>query len=73
MGLNIIIIFVTSVPPQRAAPKVLLRDDVENPQNRWFMPNPDQLTLEWQALNLTSSGNARVDINIWGYYEDVDK
>jgi hypothetical protein len=59
--------------PSRAPPKVLLKDSVENLVNRWYQPHADELRLEWQAQNLTSNYNARVDINLWAYYEDTDK
>lgn len=59
--------------PFRARPKVQLWDDVEKPQNRWYQPHPEQLSMQWEYLNLTYNANARVDINLYGYWEDADR
>lgn len=50
-----------------------LWDDVENPLNRWYQPSPEQLSMAWEAYNLTYNANARVDINLYGYWEDADR
>ncbi len=62
-----------SVQPFRSNYKVQLWDSVQNPQNRWDQPNPDTLTMQWQFLNLTYNANARVDVNLYGYWEDADR
>lgn len=59
--------------PERSSPKVFLIDDSLSSINRWDNPAADQLVLSWQALNLTTDINARIDINLWGYWEDAFK
>ena len=52
---------------------VALKDDVNNKLNRWYEPDATQLTMTWGALNLTWNFNARVDISLWGYWEDASR
>uniref|UniRef100_A0A914XKJ5 AMOP domain protein n=1 Tax=Plectus sambesii TaxID=2011161 RepID=A0A914XKJ5_9BILA len=59
--------------PHRAPASVLLRDDVQFAKNRWQEPWAEKLSMQWQFLNLTYNTNARIDINIWGYWEDADR
>uniref|UniRef100_A0A0N5BFW0 AMOP domain-containing protein n=1 Tax=Strongyloides papillosus TaxID=174720 RepID=A0A0N5BFW0_STREA len=59
--------------PHRSPPQVKLKDDVEKSINRWNQPYADQLSMAWQYLNLTWSTSARVDISLWGYWEDADR
>ncbi|KAH7731534.1 Protein K03H1.5 [Aphelenchoides avenae] len=61
------------IAPHRAPATVSLKDDVESPINRWDKPDAESLTLRWQFLNLTWNPGARVDINLWGYWEDADR
>ncbi|TKR68245.1 hypothetical protein L596_024251 [Steinernema carpocapsae] len=61
------------VVPGRAPAAVKLKDDVEKVKNRWGQPIPDTLSMGWQFLNLTWNPSARVDINLWGYWEDADR
>lgn len=60
------------VQPDRAGPQVKLIDNPQYPMNNWKSPNSSDLWLEWAPLNLTSDYNARVDITLWGYWEDTD-
>ena len=59
--------------PHRGPTRVKLIDDVRNEMNRWANPNAEELQLKWQATNLTWSKQARVDINLIGYWEDADR
>uniref|UniRef100_A0AC34GTL4 NIDO domain-containing protein n=1 Tax=Panagrolaimus sp. ES5 TaxID=591445 RepID=A0AC34GTL4_9BILA len=61
------------VAPHRGPTRVKLIDDVQEERNRWHNPNADELELKWQAVNLTWSRQARVDINLIGYWEDADR
>uniref|UniRef100_A0A158PAN1 AMOP domain protein n=1 Tax=Angiostrongylus cantonensis TaxID=6313 RepID=A0A158PAN1_ANGCA len=61
------------VAPDRAPAGVSLKDDVDNIYNRWYQPFAEALTMNWQALNLTYNYGARVDISLFGYWEDADR
>ncbi|WKY00594.1 hypothetical protein Q1695_014987 [Nippostrongylus brasiliensis] len=61
------------VVPDRAPAQVSLKDDVDDVNNRWYQPYADTLSMGWQALNLTYNFGARVDISLWGYWEDADR
>lgn len=56
------------VPPDRAAPGVILRKDVlDYLTNAFDNPTPDELVLTWAPYNLTGNVNARVTVDLWGY------
>ncbi|VDM57286.1 unnamed protein product [Angiostrongylus costaricensis] len=38
-----------------------------------YQPFAEALTMNWQALNLTYNYGARVDISLFGYWEDADR
>ncbi|KAK5978866.1 AMOP domain protein [Trichostrongylus colubriformis] len=61
------------VVPDRAPAYVSLKDDVDDVNNRWYQPYAESLTMSWQALNLTYNFGARVDISLFGYWEDADR
>uniref|UniRef100_A0A915J1N2 NIDO domain-containing protein n=1 Tax=Romanomermis culicivorax TaxID=13658 RepID=A0A915J1N2_ROMCU len=62
------------VPPDRAAPGVILRKNVLDYLTDAFdNPTPDQLTLTWSPHNLTSNQNAKINVELWGYWEDNEK
>ncbi|CAI4226085.1 unnamed protein product [Auanema sp. JU1783] len=61
------------VVPDRFPPTVALKNDVDDVNNRWYLPYADELTMGWQALNLTWNTGARIDINLIGYWEDADR
>ncbi|KAL6728780.1 hypothetical protein Aduo_010517 [Ancylostoma duodenale] len=59
--------------PERAPAQISLKDDVDDVNNRWYQPYAETLTMGWQALNLTYNYGARVDISLYGYWEDADR
>ncbi|CAL2036914.1 unnamed protein product [Caenorhabditis brenneri] len=61
------------VNPERAPASVSLKDSVDNKTNRWYEPYAQELAMTWQALNLTWNTGARVDISLFGYWEDADR
>ncbi|XGW17593.1 hypothetical protein V3C99_002299 [Haemonchus contortus] len=61
------------VVPDRAPAQISLKDDVDDVNNRWYQPYAETLTMSWQALNLTYNFGARVDISLFGYWEDADR
>ncbi|CAJ0931492.1 unnamed protein product, partial [Mesorhabditis belari] len=61
------------VVPDRAPPGVQLIDAVDIATNRWYQPYADSLKMGWQALNLTYNLGARIDISLYGYWEDADR
>ncbi|CAD6187941.1 unnamed protein product [Caenorhabditis auriculariae] len=61
------------VMPDRAPAAVTLKDDVNDVNNRWYQPYANELTMGWQALNLTNNLGARIDISLFGYWEDADR
>lgn len=40
-------------------------------QHDWHRDDVENLTIRWNSGNISSFPNSRVDINLWGYYEDV--
>ncbi|KRX26032.1 Uncharacterized protein T07_8186, partial [Trichinella nelsoni] len=61
------------VPPDRAVPGVVLRRDVLNYQlNAFDNPTPDLLSITWSAKNLTNIPNAKVTIDLFGYWENAE-
>ncbi|KHJ42499.1 AMOP domain protein [Trichuris suis] len=61
------------VPPDRAIPGVILRKDVLNYQvNAFDSPAPDLLTITWSPYNLTSDTQAKVTVDLLGYWEDAE-
>jgi hypothetical protein len=56
-----------------APAQISLKDDVNKLTNRWMEPYADSLTMTWEALNITWDYNARVDIQLWGYWEDASR
>uniref|UniRef100_A0A5S6QIF4 Sushi domain-containing protein n=1 Tax=Trichuris muris TaxID=70415 RepID=A0A5S6QIF4_TRIMR len=61
------------VPPDRAIPGVILRRDVLNYQvNAFDSPTPDLLTITWSPYNLTSDMQAKVTVDLFGYWEDAE-
>ncbi|VDO81899.1 unnamed protein product [Heligmosomoides polygyrus] len=50
-----------------------MKDDVDDINNRWYQPYAETLSMTWQALNLTYNYGARVDISLFGYWEDADR
>lgn len=64
---------IISVQPEIAGAHIDLLEDVENPINRWYEPMAETLNLQWSALNLTYDRNVRIDINMYGYWEDADR
>ncbi|KRY79113.1 Uncharacterized protein T4A_5977 [Trichinella pseudospiralis] len=61
------------VPPDRAVPGVVLRRDVLNYQlNAFDNPTPDLLSITWSPKNLTNIPNAKVTIDLFGYWENAE-
>jgi len=61
------ILEICLVPPDRAAPGVILRKDVlDYLTNAFDNPTPDELVMTWSAFNLTTNPGARVSIQLWG-------
>ena len=58
--------------PGLASPQIRLIDNPQIPNNNWKSPTAEELYMEWAPLNLTSELGARVDISLWGYWEDTD-
>jgi len=61
-----------AVPPNRDRNQVTLIDDAINTDNAWRNAEAGRLTLRWDAFNISASRVARVDIMLYGYWEDVD-
>ncbi|CDW59993.1 AMOP and VWD domain containing protein [Trichuris trichiura] len=61
------------LPPDRAIPGVILRKDVLSYQvNAFDSPAPDLLTITWSPYNLTSDTQAKVTVDLLGYWEDAE-
>ncbi|KRY01816.1 Uncharacterized protein T4E_594 [Trichinella pseudospiralis] len=68
-----ILCFSFLVPPDRAVPGVVLRRDVLNYQlNAFDNPTPDLLSITWSPKNLTNIPNAKVTIDLFGYWENAE-
>lgn len=61
-----------SVQPALAQPSIYLLDDPQNRDNAWHSWNATSLSMQWAPVNLTGDLGARVDITLWGYWEDTD-
>jgi hypothetical protein len=57
------------VDPLRCAPKIELID-----RDQWFKPVPTtkKLAIKWNRDDLGWSRNESVDVQLFGYYEDID-
>jgi len=45
--------------------------DTDAWQHDWNRNDVHNLTIKWSSANISTLPNARIDINVWGYYEDV--
>jgi len=63
---------VVSVQPALAQPSAYLLDDLVIKHNSWKSWNASALSMQWSPLNLTADHGARVDITLWGYWENTD-
>ena len=50
----------------------LVDDPSNNFINDWMNINAENLTMKWGRNNISSSANAKVDITLWGYWEDLE-
>lgn len=67
-----IYILMCLVQPSLATPQIKLIDNPRVPWNNWRSHNASELRLEWAPYNLTMDINAKVNIKLWGYWEDTD-
>lgn len=63
--------FQFSVQPALSRQRVNIINDPLDPQNNWRSYNPTNLSLTWPSANISADPSAKVDINLYGYWEDV--
>ncbi|CDW54207.1 VWD and NIDO and AMOP domain containing protein [Trichuris trichiura] len=47
------------------------RTDPSAPRHQWYQTEADNLTILWSAANISSKADAKIDLVLWGYREDM--
>ncbi len=62
-----------SVQPRQSRLPTKLINDPHNETNNWRNWQAESLTVKWSSVNITTNPNARINLELWGYWEDLEQ